>query len=143
MLRLIFILLLLSFHSAHASNKLKEGVATQDQELISEDLEEDFNHNKSYAKVQILNKITAKTNYLNIKVGQEGKIDSIKIYVDACWQSSPYELSENKILLDISEKKFNSNEYVKVFRGWMFSSSPSISTMEHPVYDVVAINCYD
>jgi hypothetical protein len=28
-----------------------------------------------------------------------------------------------------------------VFTGWMFASSPSVSAMEHPVYDVWVIDC--
>ena len=35
----------------------------------------------------------------------------------------------------------NNNE-VFVFNGWMFSSSPSITPFDHPVYDVWLINCY-
>ena len=35
----------------------------------------------------------------------------------------------------------NNNE-VFVFNGWMFSSSPSITPFDHPVYDVWLIKCY-
>lgn len=142
MFRLLFVIFLLSFQLVQAVD-IEEDTEQAQEEVISENIEENFVHNKSHATVQILNKITAKTSYLDIEVGSEKKWGLIKIDVSSCWQASPYELSENKILLDISERKFNSDEYKKIFSGWMFSSSPSISTMEHPVYDVVAINCYD
>jgi hypothetical protein len=28
-----------------------------------------------------------------------------------------------------------------VFSGWMFSSSPAVSAMEHPVYDITLLSC--
>lgn len=142
MFRLLFIIFIFSFQLVQAVD-VKEDVEQTQEEITLENVEENFVNNKAYATVQILNKITAKTSYLDIKVGSEKNLGLIKIAVNSCWQASPYELSENKILLNISERKFNSEEYKKVFSGWMFSSSPSISTMEHPVYDVVAINCYD
>ncbi len=107
------------------------------------DSEDNFVHNKHYAKIQVLNKITAKTKYLNIKVNSEILFDSLKIKVLSCWKSSPYELTENKILLEVWDKKVESEEYQELFKGWMFSSSPGISSIEHPVYDIVAINCSD
>ena len=29
----------------------------------------------------------------------------------------------------------------EVFAGWMFSSSPAVSAMEHPVYDITLLSC--
>ena len=40
---------------------------------------------------------------------------------------------------DLTDK--NNNE-VFVFNGWMFSSSPTITLFDHPVYDVRLVNCY-
>ena len=30
---------------------------------------------------------------------------------------------------------------VQVFSGWMFASSPALHAMEHPVYDVLVVDC--
>lgn len=142
MVRLLLVLCLLSFQLVYAIDSEEPENDNIEHEMANDD-EESFRHNKSNAKVQILNKITAKSAYLDIKVGSEKIWGYIKIKVNACWQSSPYELSENKILLDIFEREPGTEDYKQVFNGWMFSSSPSISTMENPIYDVVAINCYD
>jgi hypothetical protein len=29
-----------------------------------------------------------------------------------------------------------------LFSGWMFASSPAISGLEHPVYDVTLLSCH-
>jgi hypothetical protein len=111
---------------------------------LAEDItEEEFTHDKTYATIQVLNKITAKIKYLDIKVNSQTNFDTLKIKINHCWKSSPYDLSENKILLEIEEKKSDQTEYKQIFNGWMFSSSPAISSLEHPVYDIVAINCHE
>jgi hypothetical protein len=122
-------------------------VLAQEQEIQnladeSSNLEQ-FSHDKKIASIQILNKITAKVQNVNIPINTDIAYGTLKIEVKSCWKSSPYELSENKILMNIYEKKIGQKEYQQIFFGWMFSSSPGISSMEHPVYDVVAINCLD
>ena len=119
-------------------NNPEEITANADGELI----EENFIHDKKTATIQVLNKITAKSQYLDIPVKSQIIFGTIMINVEACWKASPYDLSENKILLNISEKKIGEQEYKNIFNGWMFSSSPGISSLEHSVYDVVAINCW-
>lgn len=124
----------------------EEQISIESSEIQEEEIAENddnFKHNKNYAKIQILNKITAKISQLDIKIGSEIIFDSLKIKALSCWKSSPYDLSENKILLDIEDKKINTEKYSKIFEGWMFSSSPAISGIEHPIYDIVAIDCHD
>ena len=103
-------------------------------------VEESHEHETRHAKIQILNKITAKAKYINATIGDQITFANLKITISKCIKSSPYELSENKILMEIVEKK--NGDYQMLFNGWMFSSSPAISSLEHAVYDIVAIECY-
>jgi hypothetical protein len=105
--------------------------------------EEEFIHYKNNAVIQIVNKITAKISYLKIPVNSEKLFNTLKIKAEVCWKSSPYDLTENKILLNIDEKKSGQSGFVNIFKGWMFFSSPAMSALEHPVYDIVAIDCQD
>ncbi len=150
MFRILLIILLTIFSLITIANDTTEEQImmiddnSEEQTLTNnEAFDDNFVNNKSFATIQILNKITAKIKYLDIKVNSEKSFELLKIKVLSCWQASPYDLSENKILLDISERKTDSAEYHRIFEGWMFSSSPAISTMEHPIYDVVAINCHN
>jgi hypothetical protein len=136
MIKLLMIFTFFSFF-ALAQEDVQQAIGQE-----SEFVEENFIHNKKNATIQILNKITAKAHYVNIPVKSKVVIGTIAIYVDDCWKSSPYELSENKILLNILEKKIGQKEYGPIFNGWMFSSSPGVSSLEHSVYDVIAINCF-
>jgi hypothetical protein len=122
-----------------STNLDKETIVNQDGEIV----EENFVHDKKNATIQILNKITAKAQYLNMPIKSQVTLGTLTINIDNCWKSSPYDLSDNKILLKVSEKKIGQDKYNIIFNGWMFSSSPGISSLEHAVYDIVAINCYD
>ena len=96
------------------------------------------------AIVQALNKTTAKTSIIDLKVGEKISYGSLKIIAHKCWQSPLEQKPENKILLEVFEVKNENSEKLqekRIFYGWTFSSSPSISGLEHPIYDIIAINC--
>jgi hypothetical protein len=92
------------------------------------------------AILQGLNKITAKTSEFEIKVGDSVEFGKLIIIVHKCWQSPADQRPESKILLEIYEN-INEDTKNKIFYGWMFASSPSISSLEHPIYDVTALGC--
>ncbi len=106
--------------------------------------ENDLSRFNNIAVVQALNKTTAKTSIIDLKIGEKISFGSLKIIAYKCWQSPLEQKPENKILLEIFEFKNESEEKSsekRIFYGWMFSSSPSISGLEHPIYDIIALNC--
>ncbi len=92
------------------------------------------------AVVQGLNKTTAKTSILEIKIGQRIQFGKIAIIAHKCWQAPLDQKPESKILLEVLDVK-SPEEEKRIFYGWMFASSPSISGLEHPIYDIIALNC--
>ena len=94
----------------------------------------------SVVTVLVLNKITAKSYSYDIGVGKKAKFERLLIEPLFCWKSSPEDVAENKALLKITETKVDKTDSV-VFYGWMFSSSPGISTLEHPMYDITVVDC--
>lgn len=92
------------------------------------------------AKLQGLNKVTARISEIEAPLGVAVHFGALEITVDQCWQSPPDALPENAALLTIREQKPDEAP-VTVFHGWMFSSSPSLSGLEHPVYDVTVLDC--
>jgi hypothetical protein len=94
------------------------------------------------AVVHALNKTTAKTSNLEIKVGEKTKFGQLTILAHKCWQASLDQKPESKILLEIFEDQIDKKQSPKrIFYGWMFASSPSISGLENPIYDITAISC--
>lgn len=91
-------------------------------------------------RLQGLNKVTARISTLESPVGAVMRFGNLEIIVRTCWQSPPSSRPEDAALLDVWELK-PGEKPERVFTGWMFSSSPAISAMEHPVYDLVLLDC--
>lgn len=98
---------------------------------------------RNTAEVQILDKTTAKASVVDLKIGEEINFDSLVIIAHKCWQAPLDQRPESKILLEVSEKTTDKDgeKEERVFYGWIFASSPSISGLEHPIYDITALNC--
>jgi hypothetical protein len=99
-------------------------------------------HFKPFALVRVLNKITTKSVELKIAKGKTSSFGKLQIELAYCWQSPPDQDFENKAYLNLAEL-MNSNEVNKIFSGWILSSSPSLSEIQHPIYDVHLIKCLD
>ena len=87
-----------------------------------------------------LNKVSGKISKIKIEDNNEIYFGTLKIIVKACNKSLPEDPPENSAFIQIWDKKIEKEE-IKIFSGWMFSSSPSISALDHAVYDVWVIDC--
>ena len=94
-------------------------------------------------RIRILNKITAITRTYNIDVGKPVAFDSLRINPKACRKAPPIAEPESAAFLEVWEQHAHKNNMkpVWVFSGWMFASSPGLSAMDHPVYDVWVLDC--
>ena len=90
--------------------------------------------------LQGLNKVTAKIEEIIAPVGTVVRFGNLEIIARACWQAPPEARPENAALLEVSELK-PGEQPARIFAGWMFSSSPALSALEHPVYDLTVIRC--
>ena len=86
-----------------------------------------------------LDKVTGRISTMTVNVGEKARFGALDIYVRACFAHPPEETPENAAYLDIVENKPEGQ--LKLFSGWMFSSSPALSAMEHPVFDVWVLRC--
>ncbi len=91
-------------------------------------------------KLQSLDKVTARTMTFEADVGSTLRFGSLYIRVQKCEKASPIEKPESAAFLQIWEVDPGS-EPEWVFSGWMFSSSPALSAMDHPIYDVWVLDC--
>ena len=87
-----------------------------------------------------LNKVSGKISKIKIEDNNEMSFGTLKIIVRTCKKSLPEDPPENSAFIEIWDKKIDKEEK-KIFSGWMFSSSPSISAVDHAVYDVWVIDC--
>lgn len=92
------------------------------------------------AVLRALDKMTARVEELDIRTDHPLKFGTLLITVRACRVTPPEETPEAAAFLEIGEFRPGEKE-TPVFRGWMFASSPALSAMEHPVYDIWLIGC--
>ena len=92
----------------------------------------------NFASLSILNKITANVDNLDIKLKENFEYGELRIYPIDCYLSSPEEKPETAIYLNV----YHNNKDEKIFSGWMLKSLPSISAIEHPIYDIWVNDCY-
>jgi Uncharacterized protein conserved in bacteria len=102
-------------------------------QLLSQPLQMQF------AKFRLLDKVSNKLFEKTISVDSSDDIETLNIQVYACFTEPPTEISEDYVLVDIYDNF--QDEEKSVYRGWMISSSPEVTPLEHPIYDLWLLGC--
>lgn len=87
-----------------------------------------------------LDKVTGRTSTIFVPVDEPITFGALTITAKYCEKAPPEETPEVTAFLQIDARN-NEGEIARAFSGWMFASSPAISALEHPVYDVWVIDC--
>ncbi|HVM84510.1 MAG TPA: DUF2155 domain-containing protein [Candidatus Binatia bacterium] len=90
--------------------------------------------------LQGLDKITARVSTIKIPVGSTVNFGALQITARACDKHPPEETPEAAAFLEVVEVKPDEKPVLR-FSGWMFASSPALSALEHPVYDLIVLDC--
>lgn len=92
------------------------------------------------AILQGLDKITARVSEFEAPIGETVHFGSFEIVVRVCKKTPPEEPPESTAYLEITDVRPDEPATL-IFKGWMFASSPALSAVEHPVYDVWVTGC--
>jgi hypothetical protein len=92
------------------------------------------------ALLEGLDKITARVSKFEAPVGVPVQFGTLAIHVRDCEKSPPEDAPESAAFVEIDETRPGETRN-RVFSGWMFASSPALSALEHPVYDVTLLDC--
>lgn len=96
---------------------------------------------KTIAVLQGLDKTTARVSTFAAEAGTTVHFGTLSITVRDCRKHPPEEDPESAAYLDIDEVYPGQAQPKHWFSGWMFASSPAVSALEHPVYDVWVLDC--
>ncbi len=93
-----------------------------------------------------LDKVTARTEDFEIRIGEEFRFGSLTILPRYCRRRPPEETPEVFVFVEIFDHRQDDNGVIeeggtRVFSGWMFASNPALNPLEHAVYDVWPIDC--
>ena len=94
---------------------------------------------KKYASFKLLNKTTNKVSTKDILVSSKISWETLNIEVLYCGSTPPTEIPEDYVLIDVYDTI--NNENTNIYKGWMISSSPDVTPLENPIYDLWLVDC--
>lgn len=92
------------------------------------------------AVLQGLDKVTARISTFAAPIDRPVRFGTLRIVARYCRKRPPEEPPETTAFLEIDEIR-GAAPPARLFSGWMFASSPALSSLEHPVYDVWVVGC--
>ena len=103
------------------------------KQLLSEPLQMQF------AEFKVLDKISNKLYEKKISINNSESIGTLVIEVYSCFSEPPDEVPEDYVLIDVKDTFHDENK--SIYKGWMISSSPDVTPLEHPIYDLWLLDC--
>ena len=95
----------------------------------------------TFTDLKILDKISSKNTLVKLKNGELITFKDLSIKSLKCKNSEFDDNPEIIAYIQVKDLTDSNNDEVFVFNGWMFSSSPSLSSLEHPINDIWLLNC--
>lgn len=94
------------------------------------------------ATIGLLNKRNNVSQDLEMSPGETRRIGPVVIRLQSCERTAPWEMpQETGAFVQVMIQESNSDEFRRVFSGWLFKNSPSLNVVEHPIYDVWVKDC--
>lgn len=89
------------------------------------------------AELVLLDKLRAQPSTVSVEAGKSVVFEALTVAMTRCVTRPPDLPANAAAFLEITEK----GSAAPVFRGWILSNTPSVSQLEHPVYDVRLVSC--
>ena len=98
-------------------------------------------NDKIYINLKALDKITAKTSTIRLAIGEINFFGSLEIKALKCQLSENNDLTDTVAYLQVKDLSTKDNNQVYLFNGWTFASSPTLQSIDHPIYDLWITSC--
>lgn len=93
---------------------------------------------RTTAELVLLEKLRAQPTAVTVSTGQSTTFGTLTVALKSC-ATRPPDLPQNSAaFLEVTDSKRGP---APVFRGWVLSNTPSVSQMEHPIYDLRLVAC--
>ena len=96
---------------------------------------------KIYINLKALDKITAKTSAIRLGIGEKKFFGPLEIKALKCQLSENNDFIDTVAYLQVKDLSAKDNNQVFLFNGWTFVSSPTLQSIDHPVYDLWITGC--
>ena len=126
----------------------KDVLEKKDEQNSSIENDENFNKekitintDKIYINITALDKITAKTLTIKLGIGEKKYFGSLEIKGLKCQLSENNDFNDTVAYLQVKDLSAKDNNQVFLFNGWTFASSPTLESIDHPIYDLWITGC--
>ena len=162
----VFILFLISTLSVFSADKIESvplinledlsPTFEEDKDELEKVEEKDTNLNKNedlfvepktkknekvYINLTVLDKITAKTSTIRLAVGEISFFGPLEIKALKCQLSENKDSTDTVAYLQVKDLSAKDNNQVFLFNGWTFVSSPTLQSIDHPIFDLWITSC--
>ena len=96
---------------------------------------------KIYINIRALYKITAKISEIRLAIGEKKFFGPLEIKALKCEISDRNNFIDTVAYLQVKDLSSKDNNQVFLFNGWTFASSPTLQSIDHPIYDLWIISC--
>ena len=97
---------------------------------------------KNAGRLLVINKILSKSEYIELKIGEIKYIGDISLkLIRSIKNINPYN-GNNLLLVEIKDNSVNSDNKT-LFKAWLLASNPSVSVLEHPIYEIFAKKAFN
>lgn len=98
------------------------------------------------AVIGLLNKRNNISRDIELKPGEQRRIDDVVVRLSACERTAPWEEPPEtgafvQVVVQQRADADSDLTWQRVFSGWLFKNSPSLNVVEHPIYDVWVKDC--
>ena len=97
--------------------------------------------NKFNAVLIGLDKITAKSSQIFVKLNEPKKFGLLEIKILKCGKVKNNNVLDDVAYMQVKDLSKNENEKVFIFNGWTFASDPNLTPFDHAIYDLQLVNC--
>ena len=94
------------------------------------------------ATLGLLNKRNNTSQDVEMRPGETQTFGDIRINLSACERTAPWEMQrETGAFIQVEVQPRGSDDFERIFSGWVFKNSPSLNVVEHAIYDVWVKDC--
>ena len=109
-----------------------QNIPEEDKDKISD---------KIYINIKALDKITAKTSAIRLAIGEKKFFGPLEIKALKCQLAENNDSTDTVAYLQVKDLSNKDNNQVFLFNGWTFASSPTLQSIDHPIYDLWITSC--
>ena len=121
--------------------KMNEKNVSVDENSYISNEKKSTKNSKVYINITALDKITAKTSSISLAVGDKKFFGALEIIALKCEFTESKDSFDTVAYLQVKDLSAKNNNQVFIFNGWTFASSPTLQSIDHPVYDLWITSC--